>query len=36
MVTVPMEMMRQLKWQNKQKVVFKRRGKKLMIEDWTN
>lgn len=33
-VTIPVEMMRTLKWRDKQKVVFKRSGKKLVVEDW--
>lgn len=34
-VTIPVEMMRELKWREKQKVVFKKIGQGLKIEDWT-
>ena len=33
-VTLPIEIIRELKWQSKQKVVIKKRGKGLYIEDW--
>ena len=33
-VTLPIELVRMLKWRAKQKVVVKRRGKRLIIEDW--
>jgi len=33
-VTLPIELVRELKWREKQKVVIKKRGKKLTIEDW--
>jgi antitoxin component of MazEF toxin-antitoxin module len=33
-VTIPIEMMRKLGWKNKQKVIFKQSGNKLIIEDW--
>jgi hypothetical protein len=33
-ITIPIEYMRELKWREKQKVVVKKRGKKLTIEDW--
>ena len=33
-VTLPIELVRLLKWRAKQKVVVKRRGKRLIIEDW--
>lgn len=33
-VTLPIEFVRALKWREKQKVVVKKRGKKLVIEDW--
>lgn len=33
-VTLPIKYVRQLGWQDKQKVVVKKRGKKLIIEDW--
>lgn len=33
-VTIPIELVRELKWREKQKVVIKKRGKKLTIKDW--
>ena len=33
-VTLPIELVRELKWREKQKVVVKKRGKGLIIEDW--
>lgn len=33
-VILPVEMVRELKWKEHQKVVVKKRGKKLTIEDW--
>jgi len=33
-VTIPIEIMSELKWKEKQKVVVKKRGQGLMIEDW--
>ena len=33
-ITIPVEYMRKLKWQEKQEVVVTQRGKKLVIEDW--
>ena len=33
-VTIPIELMRKLKWREKQKVVVKRRGEGLVIKDW--
>ncbi len=33
-VTLPIELVRELKWREKQKVVVRRRGKGLVIEDW--
>ena len=33
-VTLPIELVRVLKWRGKQKVVVRRRGKRLIIEDW--
>ena len=33
-VTIPIELMRALKWREKQKVVVKKRGKGLIIVDW--
>jgi hypothetical protein len=34
MVTLPIELVRELKWREKQKVVVTKRGNKLIIEDW--
>ncbi len=33
-VTLPIELVRELRWRNKQKVVVTKRGEKLIIEDW--
>ena len=33
-ITLPIEMVRKLKWREKQKVVVKLRGKKITVEDW--
>ncbi len=33
-VTLPIELVRELGWKEKQKVVVKKRGQGLMIEDW--
>jgi hypothetical protein len=33
-VTLPIEIVRELGWKEKQKVVVKKVGKKLIIEDW--
>ena len=33
-VTLPIEMVRELKWREKQKVVVSKKGDKLVIEDW--
>lgn len=33
-VTLPIEMVRKLKWREKQKVIVKKSGKKLIFEDW--
>lgn len=33
-VILPIEMVRQLKWREKQKVVVKKIGSKVVIEDW--
>jgi len=33
-LTLPIEMMRKLKWRDRQKVVVKLRGQKLTIVDW--
>jgi hypothetical protein len=33
-VTIPMEMIKQLEWRAKQKVVVQLKGEKIIIEDW--
>lgn len=33
-VTLPIELIRELGWREKQKVVVKKRGSGLLIEDW--
>ncbi len=33
-LTIPIDMLRSLKWREKQKVVVKRIGKSLIINDW--
>jgi len=33
-LTLPVDMVRQLKWREKQKVVVKKSGSRLIIEDW--
>lgn len=33
-VTLPIEVVRELKWKDKQKLVVRRNGKKIVIEDW--
>jgi len=33
-ITIPVEIIRELDWQKKQKVVVKKSGKKIIIEDW--
>jgi hypothetical protein len=33
-ITLPIEMIRDLKWRGKQKLIVKKKGKKLIIEDW--
>ncbi len=33
-VSLPIEFIRELGWREKQKVVVKKHGKKLVIEDW--
>lgn len=33
-ITLPIEMMRELGWRERQKVVVKKSGSKLIIEDW--
>ncbi len=33
-LTLPIKVMRKLRWREGQKVVVKRSGKKIVIEDW--
>jgi len=33
-LTLPIDIVRALRWREKQKVVVKKRGKKIIIEDW--
>lgn len=33
-ITLPIEFVEQLKWRKKQKVVVKKYGKKMIIQDW--
>ena len=33
-LTLPIEMVKKLKWKEKQKVVVRLSGKKIIIEDW--
>lgn len=33
-VTLPIEMIRDLKWRDGQKVTFRQSGSKIIIEDW--
>lgn len=33
-VNIPKELMKELKWKERQKVVVKRKGKELAIKDW--
>ena len=33
-VTLPIELVRELKWRNKQKVVITKKGSTLIIKDW--
>ena len=33
-VTIPIDIIRELGWKSKQKVVVKKRGDKIIIEDW--
>jgi len=34
-INIPKELMRQLRWKERQKVIVKKSGKKVIIEDWT-
>ncbi len=33
-ITIPIEMVRKLKWRERQKVVVTLRGRKIIVEDW--
>ena len=33
-ITIPIEIMREFKWREKQKVVIKKRGKSFNVSDW--
>ena len=33
-ITLPIEIVRELKWRKKQKVVVRKSGSKIIIEDW--
>ena len=33
-VVIPMEMVKDLRWQERQKLVIKRKGKEIVIKDW--
>ena len=33
-LTLPIEMVRELKWREKQRVVVKKQGKSIIIKDW--
>lgn len=33
-LTLPVEILRELKWREKQKIVVKKRGKGIIITDW--
>jgi len=33
-VTIPIDMIRELKWQERQKVVVEKKGKTITIRDW--
>jgi antitoxin component of MazEF toxin-antitoxin module len=33
-VTIPIEVVRELGWRERQKVVIEKRGKELIIKDW--
>jgi len=35
-VTIPIEMVEELKWKEHQKVVVRLRGKEIIIKDWEN
>jgi antitoxin component of MazEF toxin-antitoxin module len=33
-ITIPIDIIRSFKWQEKQKVVVEKKGKKVIISDW--
>jgi hypothetical protein len=33
-ITLPIEFVRELKWRERQKLVVRKSGKKLIVEDW--
>lgn len=33
-ITIPIEIMREFKWREKQKVVIKKKGKSFNVSDW--
>ena len=33
-ITLPIEILRELKWKEKQRVIVRRKGKSLIITDW--
>ena len=33
-ITLPIELVRELKWKHKQKLVVRKSGDKMIIEDW--
>jgi len=33
-ITIPIEMIRELKWRERQKVVVMKSGKKIVVQDW--
>ena len=33
-ITLPIEIVKKLKWREKQKIVVRRSGKKIILEDW--
>lgn len=35
-VTLPIELVRELRWREGQKVTIKKQGERLIIEDWKN
>jgi len=35
-VTIPIEMIKDLGWKEKQKVILEKKGKFILIKDWTN